>query len=89
MLKSILKSNRSTIFDLKVRELIRKIIWLCDTLYVFESVFVAQPGQAEGMGDKFKELYYVTRTEEKAQVWRKNNTGEKDRLLFDIVVITY
>lgn len=89
MLKSILKSNRSTIFDLKVRELIRKIIWLCDTLDVFESVFITHLDQAEGLGEKFKELYYVTRTEDKAQVWRRNNTGEKDRLLFDIILIAY
>ncbi|HEY3389993.1 MAG TPA: hypothetical protein VGK38_10510 [Prolixibacteraceae bacterium] len=89
MLKSVLKSNVSTLFDLKVREIVRKIILLCDSLDVFESVFLTQMSEAKGMGDKFKELYYTTRTDEKVQVWRKVTTGEKDRLIFDIIIITH
>lgn len=89
MLKTILKERSVSILDLKVRSIINSFILTVDTFEQFEKNFHDQMIKTEGMGDDFKRLYYVTRTEAKAQVWRRNITGAKDRLLMDIISITY
>jgi len=89
MLKSILKDKSVSILDLKVRSLINSFILGCDTLDYFERTFFIEMDKVKGMGDGFKELYYTTQHNFKVQVWRRNITGAKDRLLMEIISITY
>ena len=88
MLKSILKSSRSTLFDLRVRKMVANLIWSVDTFDQFEKAFNEQIKQVQGYGELFKISYYVKTINDKAQVWRVNTTGGRDYLLFDIVTLT-
>lgn len=90
MLKSYLKTQTPSLFDKKVKLIVQNIIFRCDTLKEFETKFMQRVKIEVGLGDNFQKLYFVTRTEEKAQVWRRKSQSEiADRLIFDIVSITY
>jgi len=73
----------------KVRILINSFIFGCDTLDQFELTFRKQMDLVNGYGDDFRELFFITRTNKLAQVWRKYTDGQPDRLLMEVSVITY
>jgi len=89
MLNSILKSNSPTLFDRKVRSIVFKVICKCDTLEQFKSRFKHDLEREVGLGEKFKESYSAIPDGEKLQIWHKNTSGDPDRLLMDIISITY
>ncbi|MCX7100089.1 MAG: hypothetical protein NTX38_00975 [Methylobacter sp.] len=74
---------------MKVRILINSFIFGCDTLEQFELTFSKQMDLVNGYGDDFRELFFITRINDIAQVWRKYTDGQPDRLLMEVTVITY
>ena len=89
MLKSNLKEVRFSLFDKKAISLVSQATLKCDTLEQFETEFNAQVKNTEGFGELFKIIYYVIRSADKAQVWRRSMNASADRLLFEIVAIKY
>jgi len=86
--KLIRLSSKNT-FDVRVRILINSFIFGCDTLEQFELTFRKQMDLVNGYGDDFRTLFFITRTNDIAQVWRKYTDGQSDRLLMEVSVIKY
>jgi len=89
MLKSILKEVRFSLFDKKAISLVSQTTLKCDTLEQFVTEFNTQVKNTEGFGELFKITYYVTKSADKAQVWRRSMNAGADRLLFEIVALKY
>ena len=89
MLKTTLKSQLISTFDVKMRCLVAGFIFKINTLEQFEAEFNKQVKTTEGYGDLFEVTFYTKRTTDMVQVWRRSMSFKPDRLIMEITVITY
>lgn len=79
------KSRRNTLYDLKVRNMVNRFLWACDTLEDFEAHFNQQilliPRASAYCASV---VYRLTKENGQIKVWHKNTNGDNDRLLFEI-----
>jgi len=89
MLKTIKRSDRHNMYDLRVRMMVDAIIKEHNTLDEFKQQFFERIQLIPQMSAYAPAFCYVLlRKEFYMQVWHRNVSGKKDRLLFDVFSVT-
>lgn len=86
MIIVVKKSFRNTMYDLKVRMMVSRIVTQVETIEDFEEKFNTDIRLIPSMSAYSPaHTYLLTRDDNTIKVWHKNTNGIKDRLLFAVI----